>query len=94
MPLDGGKAYLYENGAAREIKHEDIGYVYSLPILPEFLTGYEFIEFFMDINKDKLQMDCNSDSTWIRKIAAKHTLHKHSPLASYFQQSLSGAFAP
>lgn len=61
MSLDGGRALLDENGVVRELKHEDIGYVYSLPILPEFLTGYEFIKFFIDINKDKVQMDRNID---------------------------------
>lgn len=34
---------------------EQIGYVFSLPILPDFLTGYEFVKFYMDINKDKIE---------------------------------------
>lgn len=61
MSLDGGRAFLNENGAVRELNHEDIGFVYSLPILPEFLTGYEFITFFMDINKNKVQMERSID---------------------------------
>ncbi|MFD1908651.1 hypothetical protein ACFSQ7_38645 [Paenibacillus rhizoplanae] len=36
---------------------EEIGYVFSLPILPDFLTGYEFVKFYMDINKGKIQAD-------------------------------------
>ncbi|MDQ6421284.1 ABC transporter ATP-binding protein [Paenibacillus sp. LHD-117] len=51
--IDDGHARLKEAGVARELVEEDIGYVYSLPILPEFLTGYEFIKFFLDINRDK-----------------------------------------
>jgi len=61
MPLDGGRVLLEENGVVRELNHEDIGYVYSLPILPDFLTGYEFVKFFMDINKNKVQMDRSID---------------------------------
>ena len=37
------------------MNYEKIGYVYSTPILPEFLTGYEFIRFFTDINKKKIK---------------------------------------
>lgn len=32
-------------------KPQDFGYVYATPMLPEFLTGYEFITFFIDIHK-------------------------------------------
>lgn len=55
LKADGGKALLEVNGSVRDLREEDVGYVYSLPILPEFLTGYEFVKFFMDINRDKLQ---------------------------------------
>lgn len=51
--LDGGEARLKEEKGERKLAEEDIGYVYSLPILPEFLTGYEFIKFFLDINREK-----------------------------------------
>ena len=34
---------------------EDIGYVVSTPNVPEFLTGREFLKFFIDINKDKIK---------------------------------------
>ena len=47
---DGGSFYLEENGTRREVKPEDIGYVLSTPAVPEFLTGREFLKFFMDIN--------------------------------------------
>ena len=33
----------------------EIGYVISTPIVPEFLTGREFIEFFVEVNKDKIK---------------------------------------
>lgn len=34
---------------------KDIGYVTSTPIVPEFLTGKEFLKFYIDINKDKIK---------------------------------------
>ncbi|NLU23251.1 MAG: ABC transporter ATP-binding protein [Clostridiales bacterium] len=32
----------------------DVGYVYATPVLPDFLTGYEFVRFYLDINRDKI----------------------------------------
>lgn len=32
----------------------DIGYVVSTPVVPNFLTAREFIQFFIDINKDRI----------------------------------------
>lgn len=34
---------------------EDIGYVLSTPTVPEFLTGREFLKFFMDINEQSIK---------------------------------------
>ncbi|OMF23267.1 ABC transporter ATP-binding protein [Paenibacillus sp. FSL H8-0548] len=59
--MDGGQVLLEENGQTRKLNEQDVGYVYSLPILPEFLTGFEFVKFFMDINRDKLQMEQTID---------------------------------
>ena len=33
---------------------EDIGYVLSTPTVPDFLTGREFLKFFMDINRGSI----------------------------------------
>lgn len=49
---DGGKAYIIsDNGDMAELEPDKVGYVYSTPILPDFLTGYEFIKFYMDIHE-------------------------------------------
>lgn len=62
---DGGSFYLEENGIRRDVKAEDIGYVLSTPTVPEFLTGREFLKFFMDINeasvKDPKSLDAYFD---------------------------------
>lgn len=55
LKADGGNFYLEENGIRREVKAEDIGYVLSTPTVPEFLTGREFLKFFMDINEASVQ---------------------------------------
>lgn len=50
LEMDKGAAYLQAADGRNPLREDDIGYVFSLPILPEFLTGYEFVKFFMDIN--------------------------------------------
>lgn len=54
IPVDGGTFYLRENGCQRSVRAEDIGYVLSTPTVPEFLTGREFLRFFLDIHADAL----------------------------------------
>ncbi|HSP47575.1 MAG TPA: ABC transporter ATP-binding protein [Clostridiaceae bacterium] len=51
---DGGEVSLVTDGTERPLTTDDLSYVYSSPILPDFLTGYEFIRFFMDINRDRI----------------------------------------
>jgi ABC-2 type transport system ATP-binding protein len=53
--MDSGGAFLKRNEVSLPLTDNEIGYVFSLPILPEFLTGYEFVKFYMDINRDKIQ---------------------------------------
>ncbi len=52
---DSGAFYIEdETGARREPQPDDIGYVVSTPTVPEFLTGREFLKFFMDINSYRI----------------------------------------
>ena len=48
---DGGAFFLETETGRREITPQDIGYVLSTPTVPEFLTGREFLKFFLDINE-------------------------------------------
>lgn len=48
-----GSVSLIENGK-NIMDNSQIGFTYANPILPEFLTGYEFLKFFTDVNKDKI----------------------------------------
>lgn len=53
--MDGGKMKLVNESKSRDLEMDDVGYVYSLPLLPEFLTGYEFVRFFIDVNVDVIE---------------------------------------
>ena len=50
MKADGGRFFIREEGKEREVLPEEMGYVLSTPAVPEFLTGREFLKFFMEIN--------------------------------------------
>ena len=60
LELDGGEFYINDE-VDRKIKPEDIGYVLSTPNVPEFLTGREFLKFFIEINKNHIQNEKDID---------------------------------
>jgi len=55
ITIDSGKFLLEDEFGKNSLKTTDIGYVVSTPIVPEFLTGKEFLQFYMDINKEKVK---------------------------------------
>ena len=55
IKADGGTFFMEEDRTRKEIEPEDIGYVLSTPTVPEFLTGREFLKFFLDINSDSVR---------------------------------------
>jgi len=61
MNCDEGEAVLIKDNIAKTLSDEDVGYVLSTPVLPEFLTGYEFVKFMMDINLPKGSQDKHPD---------------------------------
>lgn len=54
MKVNGGDFFLEQDGVRRALAAEDVGYVLSTPAVPEFLTGREFLKFFIDINEQSL----------------------------------------
>ncbi len=52
---DSGKFYIETAEGVRNVVPEDIGYVLSTPTVPEFLTGREFLKFFMDIQEETIK---------------------------------------
>jgi ABC-2 type transport system ATP-binding protein len=62
---DGGQALLQlGSGEIRPVSYDDIGYVFTQPQLPEFMTGYEFIKYFVSINRDKISTDVHIDEAF------------------------------
>lgn len=60
LPVDSGEFYLQEK-EMRKIEPEDIGYVISTPNVPEFLTGREFLKFFIEINQERIKEKKTTD---------------------------------
>ena len=54
IPFDGG-TFLLEDESQKEVTLSDIGYVLSTPNVPEFLTGREFLKFFLEINQKEIK---------------------------------------
>ena len=50
-----GNFYFIDGSNKKELEARDIGYVLSTPVVPDFLTGREFLKFFIDINKDYIK---------------------------------------
>ena len=55
LKCDSGEFYLSDGKNNKKIESSDIGYVLSTPVVPEFLTGWEFLKYFIDINKDNIK---------------------------------------
>ncbi len=55
ISIDSGKFFLDNEYGKNIIQNKDIGYVTSTPIVPEFLTGEEFLQFYLDVNKDNIK---------------------------------------
>ena len=55
LDVDAGEFYIENNKKIEKMKPEDIGYVLSTPNVPEFLTGREFLKFFIEINQERIK---------------------------------------
>lgn len=51
---DGGEFWFSDASGRRQAAPDDIGYVLSTPTVPEFLTGKEFLRFFLEINEKQI----------------------------------------
>lgn len=61
LDIDDGSYTIEDFGINRRVEVDDIGYVLSTPLVPEFLTGREFLKFFIDINKDTIKEEKTID---------------------------------
>jgi len=53
ISIDSGEFFIENSNEKKELSTSDIGYVISTPVVPEFLTGKEFIQFYLDIIREK-----------------------------------------
>ena len=60
VEFESGDMALVENGVARELAFDDIGLVSASPVLPEFLTGYEYVKFFMELHMEAAKKEGRS----------------------------------
>lgn len=61
IKTDAGRFYMETEQGVRDVVPEDIGYVLSTPTVPEFMTGREFLKFFLDIHEERISEPKNLD---------------------------------
>lgn len=54
---DSGKILIEEQGEIKPIERKDVGMLFSQPLVPDFVTGYEFIRFFCDVMEKTIEVD-------------------------------------
>jgi len=65
LSMDAGEVNIeFDNGEKRKATFDDMGLVLAQPHLPEFMTGQEFLKFFIDINKDKITSFVDMDASF------------------------------
>ncbi len=71
IEIESGK-FILEESKNRKLTNQDIGYVTATPIVPEFLTAREFLQFYLEINKNRIKNLKNLDYYFdLVKIAKK-----------------------
>lgn len=55
IPFESGSIMLGEHGLLEDYKDSDVGLVHATPSVPDFMTGYEFIKFFIDMNHTQMK---------------------------------------
>lgn len=55
LDRDKGSVFIEEDGQRRKLDFSDVFFMVAEPKLPKFLTGYEFIKFFIEANKDQIR---------------------------------------
>ena len=81
VSVDEGKFYLEDQYGRNYLNTSDIGYVISTPVVPEFLTGKEFLEFYIDINNDKGKTANSDDFAFLINPEEFISMGKSTPFA-------------
>lgn len=70
IPFESGRIQLHEDNQDVDYKETDIGLVHATPNVPDFMTGYEFIKFFIDMNQHQMKHIRTPDS-YLAKVGIK-----------------------
>lgn len=76
IKADAGEFFIGDGGNLRPVQPEDLGYVLSTPTVPEFLTGREFVKFFVDINEKYINGAIDIDECFDRMAIEKEDRDK------------------
>ncbi len=57
LPVQAGEFTLCREGRREPLQSDQLAFVTSEPSVPEFLTGYEFLKFFIDAHRPALPRD-------------------------------------
>ncbi|OTO05345.1 ABC transporter ATP-binding protein [Enterococcus sp. 5B3_DIV0040] len=61
MTVDSGSIYLVEDGNQRIYENTDVGFTFTQPHLPGFMTAIEFLRFFMDVNRERIKQSLSPE---------------------------------
>lgn len=61
LQADSGQVLIDEDGVVKPLERKDVGMLFSEPLLPDFVTGYEFIKFFSEAQLKEVAIDLMFD---------------------------------
>ncbi|MGY3748996.1 ABC transporter ATP-binding protein [Vagococcus acidifermentans] len=76
LAYESGSIMLQDNAAPRDYQDTEVGLVHASPRIPDFMTGYEFIKFFIDMNRDQMNNVRTPDAYLAKVGIAKEDRHR------------------
>lgn len=70
ISFDSGSIRLSEDNQLKDYKETDIGLVHATPNVPDFMTGYEFIKFFIEMNQHQMK-NVRTPDAYLAKVGIK-----------------------
>lgn len=70
LSIDSGTIQLKEDMIEHDFSDLEVGLVHATPTVPDFMTGYEFIKFFIDMNKEKM-LNVRTPDEYLAKVGIK-----------------------
>lgn len=70
LGYESGSITLEQGGATGDYLETDVGLVHATPNVPDFMTGYEFIKFFIETNGDRMK-HLRTPDAYLNKVGIK-----------------------